>query len=555
MDAAHAAAATGTGLGYLPIFVMGLYLVVLLGLGLYGYLRSKATEEDYYLAGRQQGLVVTTLTIMATFFSSAALLGIPGALYKDGVAFVFFALNLPVSGSCVYILGSRIARMGRAKGYVTPADMLADYYDGSTAVRLLVALLSFLYVVPYVVIQIRAGGHLASQLFPNVPPVTFLGQSYGVFDVGASVLSAVMMIYILVGGMRSVALADVVQGTLLLSGMLIAGVAVIVAFGGVRAYFAGLATLPPEALSLPGASGRYTPWALMTVCIFASSASMIQPAQWMRYYAARSTQTLKRGALIFALLLPVCYLFGVMLVGLGARVLYPPAMVDGVLVAHPEVGSHDQAVIAVLRNYGPELFGPAGAVVVAMIMMAILAASMSTADSNLHALSAVLTRDVYDRFIRPNASEGERTWVGRGVILVATLLALWLVRVGERNQEFAPLKMIVEMMYVAIAFSCQFLPATIDVLFIRRGTRVGVICGMVAGLTAVLFFTPLPALLLGHGVGESAAGGAAYLKRLLDVGCVGFIVNCAVFIPVSLFTKKPNAERVAEFARIMRRSP
>jgi SSS family solute:Na+ symporter len=539
----------GDGPGYSPLIIMGLYVMLLLGLGLYGYLKSRLTEEDYYLAGRRQGLIVTTLTIMATFFSSAALLGIPGAIYKDGVAFVFFALNLPVSGSAVYILGSRIARLGRAKGYVTPADMLADYYDGSTAIRLLVALLGFLYVVPYVVIQIRAGGHLADQMFPNVPPVTLLGSTYAAFDLGATVLSAVMMLYILVGGMRSVALADVVQGLLLLSGMLIAGIAVIAAFGGVGGYFRAVGQLPREALSLPGASGRYTPWFLMTVCAFASLASMIQPAQWMRYYAARSAATLRRAALIFSVLLPSCYLFGVMLVGLGARSLYPPMMREGIVTAHPVVGSHDQAVIAVLRTHGADLFGVAGAVVVGVIMMAILAASMSTADSNLHALSAVLTRDVYDRFVRPKAGQAERAWVGRGVIVAATLVALYLVRVGERSEDFAPLRMIVEMMYVAIAFSCQVLPATIDVLFIRRGTRTGAIAGMVAGLVTVLCFTPAANLLLG--AGEPIADAVGFLKRLFDIGFCGFVVNAAVFAAVSLITKSPDPRRSVEFAQIM----
>ena len=80
-------------LGSVPIVVMVLYVILLVGLALYGYLRSKLTEDDYYLAGRNQSFIVTALTIMATFFSSAALLGIPGAVYKDGAAFLFFALN------------------------------------------------------------------------------------------------------------------------------------------------------------------------------------------------------------------------------------------------------------------------------------------------------------------------------------------------------------------------------------------------------------------------------------------------------------------------------
>ncbi len=552
MSNALLAWASASKMAWWPMIALGVYLCMLLVLGLYGYLKSRLTEEDYYLAGRQQGFIITALTIMATFFSSSAILGVPGFIYKEGVAFLVFALNLPIAGGAVYILGSRMSRLGRAKGYVTPGDMVADYYDNSSIVRILVALCGFLYVVPYVVIQIRAGGHLAQQMFPDASTASILGLQFDVFAIGATVLSAVMMIYILVGGMRSVALADVIQGFVLLTGMLVAGYAAVSALGGMSSYSAKVSQLPPEVLSLPGATGRYTAWSLMTICVFAALASMIQPAQWMRYYAARSVRTLKRSALIFSIVLPACYLLGVMPVGLGARVLYPPHMAGGELTPHEEVGRWDQALITVLREHGMDVLGPAGPAIVAVIMIAILAASMSTADSNLHALSAVLTRDVYDRFVRPKASQRERAWVGRIVIVIGSLLALWLVQVGERNKEFAPLKMIVEMQFVAMAFSCQLLPIVIDMLFLRRGTRAGAIAGMTAGLAVVMLFTPAPGLLLGADAGQSVGDAAAYLKKLFDIGFCGFVVNVTAFALVSMFTKRPDPAHVAELTQIMR---
>ena len=366
-----------------------------------------------------------------------------------------------------------------------------------------------------------------------------------------------MMLYVLVGGMRSVALADVVQGLLLLCGTLVAGGVTIYAFGGVGKYCEAVSNLPPKALSLPGVTDRFSPWTMLTICIFASIASIIQPAQWMRLYAAKSARALKQSAVTFCAILPVCFLLGIMLVGLGARAMYPPTdNIDAVtgavtsVTAHPVIGNFDQALVALLKNKGVEVLGTAGPFVVMLILMAILAAAMSTADASLHALSAVLTRDIYDRYIRPNASEKERAWVGRIVIVVAALLALWLVQVGQHNKDFKPLQMITEMMFVAIAFSCQVLPVTIDMLFIRKGTRAGAICGMIAGLAVVFCFTPLPSLLLGEGLGSDIAGGAAYFKKLFDIGFCGFVVNLPVFVLVSLFTKKPNPERVAEFKKI-----
>ena len=541
-------------MGKTPVVVLLLYMAILLFLGVLGYLRSKATEEDYYLAGRGQGVLVTALTIMATFFSSAAMLGIPGLIYKDGTAFLFFVLNLPVSGAIIYILGSRIRRIGQARGYVTPGDMLADYYGGSAALRLLVALIGFLYVIPYIVMQIKAGGYLAQRLFPEVEGFVLFGQSYGAFELGTIALSVLTMLYVLIGGMRSVAWTDVIQGVLLLSGMLIAGLATVMAMGGVSEFFTKVKELPPEALSVPGPSGVWSPWKLLTICIFASLASMIQPGQWMRYYAAKSSQTLKRSALIFALVLPGCFLFGVMLVGLGARALYPPLMVDGVLMPHEMIGAtageFDQVVVAMLQEHVPLLLGAGfGTVAVSVILVSVMAASMSTADSNLHALSAVLTRDVYDRFIRPKADEGERAWFGRGVIIVATLLSLWLVGLSNDSSGFNPLALIASLMFVAIAFSCQLLPLAIDCLFVRKGTQAGAIWGMLSGISVVFLFTPLPTLFFGEGFGTSVGGVTKTLSGLFDTGFCGLVVNALVFVTVSRFTTPPPADRVEVFRR------
>ena len=551
------AASNAAAMGYTPHVVLACYMVLLLVLGLVGFLKSRTTEEDYYLAGRGQGVIVTSLTIMATMFSSAAMLGIPGLVYKDGAAFLMFALNLPVSGALVYLLGSRIARLGRSKGYVTPADLVSDYYGDSSMLRLLVALVGFLYVLPYIIMQIKAGGYLAQRMFPDAQAVTLFGQSWDVFDIGTIALSVVTMLYVLIGGMRSVAWTDVVQGMLLLCGMILAGVATIFAMGGIREFFRQISDLPVAALSVPGASGIWGPWKMLTICIFASLATMIQPGQWMRYYAARSTETLRRSAIIFATVLPICFLFGVMLVGLGGRAMYPPITDEGTLLPHPEVGStsseFDQIVIVMIQNHVPDLLGPIGVTAVAIILVAVMAASMSTADSNLHALSAVMTRDVYDRFLRPGASEKEKAWLGRSVIVVVTLLALGLVYKGKADPNFKALELIAMLMFVAIGFSCQLAPVALDVLFIRRGTRAGAIAGMIAGISVVFLFTPFPTILLGEdalgtiGLDETVAT----LRRLFDVGFCGFVVNTGVFVVVSLFTRKPDPSRVAEFAAIM----
>ncbi|NOX99521.1 MAG: sodium:solute symporter family protein [Verrucomicrobia bacterium] len=534
---------TASELSRIGIIVMIVYMIILLALGVIGWMRSSNTEEDFYLAGRGQGFLVTVMTIMATFFSSAAILGIPGNVYKEGVAFVLFTMNLPCAGACIYLLGSKIRRIGQKRKYVTQGDMISDYYGDVPAVRLVVALIGFCYVLPYIIMQIKAGGYLAQGMFPDAADLNIFGHQMPIFQVGATALSLVTMFYVLIGGMRSVAWTDVLQGVLLLSGMLLAAVATIVALGGFGGYFEKVAELPPEALSLPGATGAYPAWKLMTVAVFASIGSLVQPAQWIRMYAASSDAILKKSSLVFAVVLPSCFIFGIMLVALAGRAIYPPEMVDGELVAHSFVGSFDQIVIVMIKEQLPAMMGGVGLVLVAVILVAVLAASMSTADSNLHALSAVFTRDIYDRLLRPSGTQNERAWVSRAVIVVATLLALWLVNAGHENEAFKPLNMIASLMFAAIGFSCQLLPATVDMLFIRKGTRAGVVSGMLAGVATIFLFK----LYSPFADSETAQS----FTRNLDLGLIGCTVNVIVFVIVSKFTPALDREHIAQLSKDM----
>jgi len=533
------AAVQATGYEGLTRTILFGYLLLLLAIGYWGYRSSKGSEEDYYLAGRQQGWIVSSLTILATFFSSFALLGAPGLVYKEGVVFALYALNVPIGGAVIYLIGSRIARAGRERGYVTPADMISDYYDSGITLRLLTALVCFLYAIPYVVMQINAGGILSAVLFP---------ESKHAFEIGAICLALITMLYIMVGGMRSVAWTDVIQGVWLLGGMLIAGAATVFALGGVSGFLQKVSELPPPSLSVPGTTGSWRPEKLFTVVVFSSVGSMIQPAQWMRYYAARSSDTLRRSALVFATVLPVCYFLGVMLVGLGGQALYPLRTDGPVALPHESVGESprdfDRVLVVTLSDNLPEMLGPMGAALGILIIVAIMAASMSTADSNLHALSAVITRDIYDRYIRPKATDRERTWVGRAVIAAATFLALALIFIGRTSPDFNPVGLIAQMGFLAIAFSTQLVPLTVDMLFVRRGSLAGATAGVITGLALVFLFTPFFGMVASPDL-KSVVGN---LRQLVDIGALGLAGNVTVFALVSLVTRKPRPlpPRVAE---------
>jgi SSS family solute:Na+ symporter len=169
-------------------------------------------------------------------------------------------------------------------------------------------------------------------------------------------------------------------------------------------------------------------------------------------------------------------------------------------------------------------------------MVSIMAAAMSTADSNLHALSAILTRDIFDRFISPNSSQQTRTWVGRSIIGLATILSVFIVIVSRTSATINLVGMIAQLGLLAIAFSSQLLPITFDILFVKRGTREGAVAGLMAGLLVVVMQSPLLPVLTGETSGFATLMGT--LRSIFDIGAWGLIVNTATFAIVSLITKQ-----------------
>ena len=83
----------------------------------------------------------------------------PGFLYKGGIGFVFFMLNVPICGALIWIIGKPLWRLGKKNNYITPSDLIADYYNSDT-LRVLLALLGIIYIIPYAVLQFKAGGYL-----------------------------------------------------------------------------------------------------------------------------------------------------------------------------------------------------------------------------------------------------------------------------------------------------------------------------------------------------------------------------------------------------------
>ena len=437
-----------------------LYLVATIVIGVVANRRLSVDMEDFLLYGRQAGVIVLYLTVVATFHSAFAFLGSGGFFYTHGIGFWVAGTWTVLVGVITYTLGTRIWALGKRFGYITPADMLADFYE-SDAVRVLTAVVSVIFTILYIQVQSQGLGYILS--------VASGGRVS--FEVGTLILLIVAAAYLIAGGLRAVYWTDVIQGVWMYVAVWVGSLVLVYElFGGPAELWQRLATERPDLLTLPGPEGLFTPgvWFGMTIAL--SFGIVFQPHMMIRFYTAASARTLKWLGATTPIYLMTLYIPAAM-VGLG-----------GALVL-PDLEIADRVFPELLFQYAP-------AWLTGLILAGATAAAMSTLDSILHSNMTVLTRDIYQRFVAPGRSQAHYVMFGRGVVLV--LLAVGYV-LSVSTFDF-----LVTLITLSGAGALQLMPAILGVCYPGRRctTRNGVIAGIVAGLvtlyiTRVMVFQPL----------------------------------------------------------------
>ena len=470
-----------------------LYLVLTIVLGIVANRRMTGDMEDFLLYGRKAGFVVLYLTVVASFHSSFAFLGSGGFFYTHGVGFWAAGAWTLLVGAITYVIGTRIWALGKAFGYMTPADMLADFYE-SEAVRVTVAVVSVVFTILYIQVQAQGLGYII-----NVAS----GERIS-FEAGTLILLIVAAVYLMAGGLRAVYWTDVLQGVWMYIAIWVGALVLSYElFGGPLELWRAVSEQRPDLLSLPGPKGFFTPgmWIGMTITL--SFGIVFQPHMMIRYYTAVDAKTIKLLGATTPIYLMTLYIPAAM-VGLGGAIVMP-----GLVGAEAD------------RIFPELLFAYTNPWLTGAILAGATAAAMSTLDSILHANMTVLTRDVYQRFIRPNESQGHYINVGRAIV-VGLLVVGYLLSVGTFDY-------LVVLVTLSGAGALQLMPAILGVCFPggRTLTRAGVVAGIAAGLVTLyvtLVVSPHPMGM--HG------------------GLWGLLVNTAVALNVSVFTTPPSAETI-----------
>ena len=470
-----------------------LYLVLTIVLGIVANRRLTGDMEDFLLYGRKAGFVVLYLTVVASFHSAFAFLGSGGFFYTHGVGFWAAGTWTLLVGAITYVIGTRIWALGKAFGYMTPADLLADFYE-SDAVRVTVAIVSVVFTILYIQVQAQGLGYIL-----NVASGDRIS-----FEAGTLILLIVAAVYLMAGGLRAVYWTDVLQGIWMYVAVWLGAIVLSYElFGGPLELWRAVSEQRPDLLSLPGPKGFFTPGMWIGMTIMLSFGIVFQPHMMIRYYTAVDAKTIKLLGATTPIYLMSLYLPAA-LVGLGGAIVMPGLE-----------GSEADRIFPLL------LFTHANPWLTGAILAGAIAAAMSTLDSILHANMTVLTRDVYQRFMRPNETQGHYINVGRAIV-VGLLVVGYLLSVGTSD-------LLVVLVTLSGAGALQLMPAILGVCFPggRTLTRAGVVAGIAAGLVTLyvtLVVSPHP---LGmHG------------------GLWGLLVNTAVALNVSAYTTPPSTETI-----------
>jgi sodium/proline symporter len=468
------------------------YLVVLIGIGLWGSRESK-DMSGYYVGHKRLPPWVIAFSANTTGESAWLLLGLTGMGYLVGIHAFWVVLGevLGVALAWAFVAQPFKAATDRYDAITVPDYLEARFRDTRHILRVISMVIIVTMVTAYTSAQLTASGKAFS---------SFLGTDY---RTGVIIGAAVILFYTTVGGFKAVAYSDVLQGVLMFTGLLVLPVVGIVAVGGWMPMLDQLRAADPALLEPMGASGLSLAGVLSAVSFAAIGLAFLGAPQLLtRFISARDPKAIADGGLI-AVVCIIVFDVGAVLTGMAGRALMP--------------GLTDPETVYPLMS--AELFP---ALFTGLFLVLVLAAIMSTVDSVLILASSAVVRDVVQKSLGSRASERRLTAYGKITTALIGLIAL-IFAFGEVRVLF---------WFVLFAWSglgAAFTPVVLAGLFWKGTTRAGAIAGMVVGfLVTVLWVVAFKADFYD-------------LYELIP----GFIAGLATIVVVSLWTSPaaPGPER------------
>lgn len=497
------------------------YLLGMIAIGA-AYMRKTKNAGDYFLGGRQVNGLVAALSAQASDMSGWLLMGLPGTVYAAGTGNIWIAVGLFIGTVCNWIfISSRLRRYTiRAGNALTfPAYLENRFHDKKRILLTISSVVVVIFFLVYTASALASGGQLFHSVF---------GLDY---HVSLAIGAAVILLYTFMGGFMAVCTTDFIQGMLMLVGILTVPIIALVVVG------------PSNITSLIGESGISDTSSYMNALQQngknISFISMISQLGWglgyfgmphilVRFMAVKSEKELKKSRITAIVWVALSLSFACFVGVIGRAYLFEKGILLGVDGAPSTENVFIQMIekIFTLDINVPFIGG--------IFLCGILAAIMSTADSQLLVTASSVSEDIYKGIINKKADEKRVMLISRITVIVVALLA-FIIAWNPKNSIMG----LVSNAWAGLG--AAFGPIILLSLFWKRCNLPGAIAGMVSGGLTVILWDYIP--LVKQGGKWITLGIYTDLYSLV----IGFAISIVLIVIVSLATKAPDAEILKEF--------
>ena len=472
------------------LIVFIIYFIIVLVVGLYFFIKTRnGGEKEYFLGGRKMGGLVSALSAGASDMSSWVLMGLPASIFTAGLGEVWIAIGLAIGTILSWILvAPRLRRFSIVSGdsITLPQYLTNRFKTSNKALQIICAVIFICAYAVYAASSIKACGTLFSTVIPSLDP-----------RVAMYIAAAIIIAYTFLGGFSAVCWTDFFQGLLMLAALMLAPIIALFAIKGGEGALAAGDLAENYWNMLPSGKLDWTSISSILTGLAWGLGYFGMPHIIIRYMAIKSPKEVKKSRVIGSVWTCLILAFAVA-VGLVGRLLLGNTLSDSSTV-----------FISMVRMLFP-------AVISGILLSAILAAAMSTADSQLLASASAFASDVYKPVFRKNAGNKEMIWIGRIVVIIISIVA---VIIASSPNSGSIMSLVSNAWGV---FGAAFGPVILLSLFWKKLSFGGTIAGIVVGAAvdilwlAFLGSTGLYELLPGFAAGLIAAIVVSLIKAPSD---------------------------------------
>lgn len=487
------------------LIAIGLYMLLMIGIGLYSYRKSSGNSDDFLIGGRKMGPAVTALSAGAADMSGWLLMGLPGAMYLSGLSSAWIAIGLTTGAFLNYVIVAPRLRVYTevANNAITlPVFFENRFRDKTQLLKIVSSILILVFFTLYTSAGMVSGGRLFESAF---------GLDY---YTGLFLTSFVVVLYTFLGGFLAVSLTDFVQGTIMVTALVIIPIVLIYQVGGLGETLDIIEKKNTNYLDLLKGTSTISVISLLAWGLGYCG----QPHILVRFMAIDNIKDMPKARNI-GISWMIFTVGGAMLVGLfGIAYLYkfdPEQMTS--------FDNSKELAETIFIHLSRALFHP---LIGGFLLSAILAAVMSTISSQLLVTSSSMTEDIYKAFLNKNASPKRMLFVSRLSVLIVAVVALLL--------SLNPKDSILSLVGNAWAgFGAAFGPLIVLSLLWKRTTAVAGLAGMLVGGIVVLLWVYVP-----HNY-----------KEVYEI-IPGFLLSFTTIVLISLLSKPVSKEIQEEFEQV-----